>query len=148
MLRQFIVAVVAVALPLALLVPALAQDAASPDVAAPIEFPVVTQDQVLAACTAADATEAGCKAVMADYFAYLQQINVAGPDLEALIAALVVALAQADVAPHIKAIVVAAVEDIGTKYATGEQAAAIMQIAYTMAAGGTIKTGALGVSGA
>lgn len=148
MLKHLSFAVAIVALPLALPVTTFAQDANTPGVAAPIELPAVTQDQVLAACTAADSTEAGCKAIIAAYFAYLEQTNVVGADLEALIATLVVELATADVAADIKEVVVAAIEDIGTNYATGEQADAIMQIAQTVEEGGTIETGALGISGA
>lgn len=146
MLKHFTYAVataVALALPVSLPVAAFAQD-----VAAPIALPAVTQDQVLAGCTAADATEAGCKALIAAYFAYLESTGVVGTDLEAAIAQLVVSLAEADVSPAIKEIVVAAITEIGTTYATGDQAVAILQIAQTIEDGGTIETGALGISGA
>ncbi len=148
MLKHFAYAMattIALVLPVSLSAPGIAQDVASP-----IEFPAVTQEQVLAACTAADAKEAACKAAIAAYFAYLKQTNVVGADLEQLIATLVVALAEAPVGDEIKAVVVAAISDIGTNYATGEQAIAIQQIAETVEAGGTLDeaTGALGVSGA
>lgn len=145
MLKQigiaFVVAVLAA--PVAVTVPVFAQD-----VAAPIALPAITQDQVLAACAAEGATEENCKAVIAAYFAYLEQQGIVGPDLEAAIATLVVALAQTTVSADVKAIVVAAIEDIGSNYATGEQAVAILQIAQTVEEGGTIETGALGISGA
>lgn len=148
MLRHFTYAVVtaiALALPVAFSAPGFAQD-----VAPPIELPAVTQDQVLAACTAADANEAACKAAIAAYFAYLKQTKVTGGDLEQLIATLVIALAEAPVAADIKTVVVAAIEDIGTNYATGDQAEAILKIAETVQAGGALDeaTSALGVSGA
>jgi len=148
MLRHFIYAV-ATAVGLAFLVssfvPAFGQDAAPA-----IELPGVTQDQVQVACTAVDAKEATCKAAIAAYFAYLKQTNVTGGDLEQLIAALVVALAEAPVAAQIKTVVVAAIQDIGTSYASGDQAIAILKIAETVEAGATEDeaTSALGVSGA
>jgi hypothetical protein len=145
MLKQIGIALVAAAMsaPVAFTMPVLAQD-----VAAPISLPAITQDQVLAACAADGATEANCTAVIAAYFAYLEQQGIVGADLETAIATLVVALAQAPVADDIQAIVVAAIEDIGNNYATGEQATAILQIAQTVEEGGTIETGALGISGA
>jgi len=148
MLKHFAYAVattIALVLPTSFSTSGIAQDVASP-----IELPAVTQEQVLAACTAADAKDATCKAAIAAYFAYLKQANVVGADLEQLIATLVVALAEAPVGDEIKAVVVAAISDIGTNYATGEQAIAIQQIAETVEAGGTLDeaTGALNVSGA
>lgn len=135
----------ALALPVSFSVRAVAQD-----VAPAIELPAVTQDQVLAACTADDAKEASCKAAIAAYFAYLKQTNVTDGDLEQVIATLVVALAEATVSPDIKTVVVVAIEDIGANYATGDQAAAIQKIAETVQAGGAedMITSALPVSGA
>ncbi|WP_423068400.1 hypothetical protein [Devosia sp. CN2-171] len=128
--------------------PAFTVSVLAQDVAPPIALPAVSQDAVLAACTAEGATEAGCKAVIAAYFAYLESQGIVGADLEAAIATLVVALAEAPVSAAVQAIVVAAIEEIGTTYATGEQAAAILQIAQAVAAGEPIQTGALGISGA
>jgi hypothetical protein len=115
-------------------------------VAAPIALPAVTQDQVIAACTAEDATEENCKAVISAYFAYLDSQGIVGADREAAIASLVVALAEADVSPEVKVIVIAAIRLIGTDYATGDQAVAILQIALALEAGEDIQTAALGIS--
>jgi hypothetical protein len=125
---------------------AWAQAAGAVEVAPPISLPEVTQGQVLAACSSDGATEANCKAVIAAYFAYLESTGVIGADLESAIATLVVALAEADVAPEIQTVVVAAIEDIGTNYATGEQAQAILTVAQTIEEGGDVETAALGVS--
>lgn len=143
MLKQIglAIALTVVATPVVVTLPVLAQD-----VAAPIALPAVTQGQVVAACTAEDATEESCKAVIAAYFAYLESQGVVGADLEAAIANVVVALAEAPVSDAIKAIVVAAITDIGTNYATGDQAAAILQIALAVQAGEDIQTAALGIS--
>lgn len=139
MLKQIgiAIALTVIATP-AFMMPVLAQD-----VAAPISLPAVSADAVVAACSAEGATEAGCKAVIEAYFAYLESQGVVGADLEAAIATLVVALAEAPVSDTVKAVVVAAIEEIGTTYATGEQAAAILQIAQAVEAGEPIETGAL-----
>ncbi len=143
MLKQIglAIALTVVAAPMAVTVPSLAQD-----VAAPIALPAVTQDAVLAACTVEGATEANCTAVIAAYFAYLESQGVVGADLEAAIANLVVALAEAPVSDAVRVVVVAAIQDIGLNHATGEQSAAILQIAQAVAAGEDIETAALGVS--
>jgi hypothetical protein len=143
MLKQIglAIALTVITTPVVVTLPVLAQD-----VAAPIALPAVTQDQVVAACTAADATEDSCKAVIAAYFAYLESQGIVGAELEAAIANVVVALAEAPVSDAIKAVVVAAITDIGTNYATGDQAAAILQIAEAVAAGEDIQTAALGIS--
>ena len=113
-------------------------------VAPPIELPgTVTRSDVVAACTATDATDAVCQATIHAYFAYLTSTGVTGADLEAEIAALTVALAQTDLPSGTVAVVVAALNVIATTYATGEQAAAILGIADTLAAGGEVETGAL-----
>ena len=142
MLKQIglAIALTVVAAPVAVTLPVLAQD-----VAAPISLPAVTQDQVIAACTAEDATIENCSAVVAAYFAYLDAQGIVGADREAAIANLVVALAEADVSDATKVVVVAAIRDIAT-YATGEQAAAILQIALALEAGEDIQTAALGIS--
>lgn len=144
MLKQIglAIALTVVAAPVAVTLPVLAQD-----VAAPISLPAVSQDQVIAACTAEDATEESCKAVIAAYFAYLDAQGIVGAEREAAIANLVVALAEADVSPAVQSVVVAAIREIGTTYATGEQAAAILQIAAAVEAGEDIETAALGISG-
>jgi len=114
------------------------------DVAAPIALPAVSQDDVLAACTAEGATEANCKAVIAAYFAYLQST---GQDIQAAVATLVVALAEADVAvPGIKEVVVAAITEIANTYADPTTQAAILEIAQTIEDGGVPDTGAIGIS--
>jgi len=99
----------------------------------------VTQQQVLAACTTTSATNSGCQAVIASYFAYLQAAGITGGALEQAIADLVVALAETP-APtvEIQAVVAAGLQTIGTTYASGEQAAAILQVAAAVAAGETI----------
>ena len=123
---------------------AAGQAMAQVEVAPPIELPgAVSRADVVAACTAADATDAVCQATIHAYFAYLNSVGVTGADLEAEIAALTVALAQTDLPPGTVAVVVAALNLIATTYATGEQAAAILVIADTLAAGGEVETGAL-----
>lgn len=113
-------------------------------VAPPIELPgVVTRADVVAACTAANATDATCQATIHAYFAYLNSTGVTGADLEAEIAALTVALAQSDLPAGALPVVVAALNLIATTYASGEQAAAILVIADTLAAGGDVETGTL-----
>lgn len=106
----------------------------------------VSEDDVVAACTSADATEDSCQAVIAAYFAYLEQEQVVGTDLQNAIATLVVALAEADVDGAVQAVVVAAIRDIGTNYATGEQATNIVAIADTIEEGGVVETASLGIS--
>jgi hypothetical protein len=150
MLKQLTAAAFAVA---SLMMPAgvlsvLAQATIEPEVTSPAELPAVTQEQVVAACAARNATEAGCRALLAAYFQHLGQTGIVGVDLEAAIATLVVALAEAAVPAEAKWVVVAAIEDIGRHYATGEQAAAILQIAQSVQAGATIQTGAVDISGA
>lgn len=126
-------------------VPTFAQD-----VAAPLTLPIqeVTEADVLAACAVEGATEATCLAAVAAYFAYLESIGVVGPALETAISNLVVALAEADVPSSLTPIVVAAIREIGTTYATGEQSTAILQIAQAIEAGESFETAAVIVSGA
>lgn len=114
------------------------------DVAAPIALPAVTQDQVLAACSGAGATEAGCKAMITAYFDYLK---ATGGDIQAAVATLVVALAEADVkVPEIKEVVVAAITEIANTYADPAQKDDILEIAQTIEDGGTPDTGSIGNS--
>jgi hypothetical protein len=111
------------------------------EVAPPITLPQVTQQQVIAACAAEGATEANCKAVIAAYFAYLKATGVTGAPLEQAIADLVVALAETpNASPELQAVIVAAINDIGSNYATGEQSVAILAIAETVASG-QVQTG-------
>lgn len=148
MLKHFtyvVATALALGSPMSVSAPAHAQG-----VAAPIELPAVTQEQVLAACTAADAKEETCNAAIAAYFAYLKQTNVTGGDLEKLIADLVEALAVAPATGAVKSVVVAAIQEIGNNYATGDQAEAILKIAQTVQKGGAAVEGtsAIPVSGA
>lgn len=114
------------------------------EVAAPITLAEVTQDQVLAACATAGSTEESCKAAIASYFAYLESTGVVGANFEQAIADLVVALAETPNAPEeVRAVIVAAIEDIGTNYAVGEQQDAILVVAQTVATGDPIETGTL-----
>lgn len=123
---------------------ALAAGQAIAQVAPPIELPgAVSRADVIAACTSTTSTQAGCQATVSAYFAYLDSIGVTGADREAEIAALAVALAEADVPAEIVPVVVAALTLIGTTYATGDQADAILLIADTLAAGGDVETGTL-----
>ncbi len=104
------------------------------EVAPPITLPQVTAQQVIAACATEGASEANCEATIAAYFAYLQAAGVTGAALEQAIADLVVALAETpNPSPALRAVIVAAIEDIGNNYATGEQAVAILAIAETVA---------------
>jgi hypothetical protein len=120
------------------------------DVAAPLTLPVVevTEADVLAACAVEGATQATCAAAVAAYFAYLESIGVVGADLESAVANLVVVLAEANVPPSLTPVVVAAIRQIGTTYATGEQAAAILQIAQAVESGESFETAAISISGA
>lgn len=99
----------------------------------------VTQAQVLAACATAGAPVDGCQATLTAYFAYLQSTGMAGAPLQQAVADLVVALAAT---PDASPVVVAAIEDIATNHATGEQAAAILQVARSMSTD-DIRTGSI-----
>lgn len=137
------VALTAIATPAFFAGPAFAQG-----VAAPIELTVTTPEGVLAACTVPGATQAACNAAIASYFAYLDTQGVVGAARESAIANLVVALAEANVTPAVRVVVVAAIRLIGTTYASGDQAAAILQIALALEQGQPIQTGALSGSAA
>lgn len=123
---------------------AAGQALAQVQVAPPIELPgVVSRADVVAACTAADASHEVCQATVHAYFAYLAQTGVTGADLEAEIAATTVALAQTDLPDEAVEVVVAALTTIANTYAEGEQADAILVIADTLAVGGEVETGTL-----
>jgi len=93
----------------------------------------VTQEQTRAACADAGATEVNCKAMIAAYFAQLQATGIADAALEQAIADLVAALVETPDAPDdVQAVIVAAMQDLGTNYATGEQAVAILAAAGTV----------------
>lgn len=120
------------------------QALAQAEVAPPITLPgAVTTGDVVAACTSIGATDAACQGAVHAHFAYMASIGVTGAELEADIAQLVAALAQADVPSALTPIIVAALNTIALTYATGAQAAAILDIAATLEAGGDIETGAL-----
>ncbi len=59
-----------------------------------------------------------------------------------------VVLAEANVPPSLTPVVVAAIRQIGTTYATGAQAAAILQIAQAVESGESFETAAISISGA
>lgn len=97
-----------------LAVPAYAQDnAGDVVVTAPV---AVSQDQVTATCTSSDATEEACLAIIAQYVAYLVSTGADQSAIDAAMSDLVVALGEADIPDEIRAIVVAAVQEISNTY--------------------------------
>jgi hypothetical protein len=97
--------------------PAYAQDGDGQVEGAVVEeIVVVTQDQVTAACTSAEATEASCLAIIEQYVAYLVATGADQSAIDAAMNDLVVALGETDVPVEIQAVVVAAVREIAEEY--------------------------------
>ena len=105
---------------------------------------VVTQAQVVAACTAAD-NAAQCKSLIAAFVALYPKGSV---QAQQAIADLVVALASTPAAsdPALKPIVAQAIREVAALSPDPKQAAQIVAIADTVAAPGTVQTAAIVVN--
>ncbi len=127
-------------------VPAYAQDGGVEPEAAVEEIVVVTQDEVTAACTASDATEDDCLAIIALYAQYLASTGADQSAIDAAMNDLVVALGEADVPDGIKTVVVAAIREIANDYvADPELKVALADVADTIEEG-NYDTGSTGSS--
>lgn len=103
----------------------------------------VTQDQVTSGCTGADVAEASCRAIIAQYVAYLLATGADQAAIDAAMTNLVVALGEAEVPAVVRAIIVVAVREIATTYVSPDVQVAIAAVAEAIeeAGEGTPATG-------
>lgn len=114
--------------------PAVAQEEAA--LTAVPEIEVVTEADVVAACTSEGASEDACLAALEAYAAYLESTGIDPAAFEQAMVDLVVAMGETELPESVREIVAAAVEEISTTYVTDpELKVALNDVAAAIEAG-------------